>query len=134
MSFHSKLRVLLLEDEAGRPILRDGRLQWVLTEPVIYEVGHKGSGEFIEAPAGFVTDYSSVPRMFYRLEPPGGPSAKAAVIHDVLYATEGLGGRYTRKQADDIFKEALGVLGVSGWKRGLMWSGVRVGGSRGWGS
>lgn len=60
-------------------------------------------------------------------------SGKAAVIHDYLYATRGLGGRYSRGQADGIFREALGVLGAPAWKRALLWAAVRVCGRGGWG-
>ena len=62
------------------------------------------------------------------------PAAKAAVVHDFLYETKGLGGRYSRAQADGIFRDALGALGVPLWKRTLLWAAVRVGGAGGWGS
>jgi hypothetical protein len=61
------------------------------------------------------------------------PGAKAAVVHDYLYASLGLGGRYSRAQADGIFREALRALGVPLWKRTLLWAAVRVGGAGGWG-
>lgn len=66
------------------------------------------------------------------LEPPLGDAGKAAVVHDYLYATGGLGGRYSRAQADGIFREALSVLGVPLWKRTLLWAAVRLGGAGGW--
>ena len=56
------------------------------------------------------------------------------MVHDYLYATKGLGGRYSRAQADGIFRQALGALGVPLWKRTLLWAAVRVGGGGGWGS
>jgi hypothetical protein len=60
-------------------------------------------------------------------------AGKAAVIHDYLYATRGLDGRYSRAQADAIFREALGALGAPRWKRVLLWAAVRLCGGRGWG-
>ncbi len=68
------------------------------------------------------------------LYPPDGPWAKAAVIHDFLYVTKGLNGRYTRAKADAIFYEAMGVLAVPEMKRRILYTAVRLGGAGGWGS
>jgi hypothetical protein len=91
-------------------------------------------GQSIVVPAGFVTDLASVPRILTNIVPADGPWVKAAVIHDYLYATHGINGLYTRKQADGILREAMGVLGVSPFYRTVIYSGVRVGGWKGWGS
>lgn len=127
-SFTAPLDVQILDKE------REGRVTARLLTGFSYEVGVEGSGETIDVPAGFVTDFASVPWGFWNLEPPLGDAGKAAVIHDYLYASKGLGGRYTRAQADGIFRQALAVLGVPLWKRSLLWAAVRLGGSGGWGS
>jgi hypothetical protein len=37
---------------------------WVLyTDDFVYEVGSIGSGEVVEVPQGFITDFASVPRL-----------------------------------------------------------------------
>lgn len=54
----------------------------------------------------------------------------AAVIHDRLYFTAELG----RKDADQVFYNALRSSGVARWRAWLMWAGVRLGGSRRYGS
>lgn len=90
-------------------------------------------GRPIAVPAGFVTDFASVPWGCWNIEPPLGRSGRAAVIHDYLYATKGLEGQYSRAQSDAIFRQALGELCVPGWKRNLLWAAVRVGGRSGWG-
>jgi Asp-tRNA(Asn)/Glu-tRNA(Gln) amidotransferase A subunit family amidase len=96
--------------------------------------GYRASGgEDIAVPAGFVTDFASVPWGFWNLEPPLGDAGKAAVVHDYLYATRGLQGRFSRAQADGIFREALRALGVPLCKRALLWAAVRLGGAGGWG-
>lgn len=41
---------------------------------------------------------------------------------------------YTRAEADGILREAMAVLGVSAWERFVIWSAVRLGGAKGWGS
>lgn len=139
-SFTTPLKVEILDrTKAGRVLVR-------LLEPFSYDVGSEGSGETITVPAGFESDFASVPRVFWRIEPPLGRSGKAAVIHDYLYVKAGMipagpfvGGTqklrfYTRAQADAIFREALGVLGVPPIKRDLMYRAVRIGGGGGWGS
>lgn len=127
-SFTTPLKVEILDrTKAGRVLVR-------LLEPFSYDVGAEGSGETITVPAGFESDFASIPRALWRLEPPLGRSGKAAVVHDALYATRGLGGRYTRQRADEIFLEALTVIGVHPIKRQLMFRAVRMFGGGGWGS
>jgi hypothetical protein len=93
-----------------------------------YEVGHLGSGDVVEAPAGFETDFTSTPRVLWMLEPPLGDAAKASVIHDLLYRSRAR----SRREADRIFSEALAVLQVPAWKRALLWAGVRLFGAASW--
>jgi hypothetical protein len=112
---------------------RDGRVTAKLLEPFSYEAQSAGGVDTIVAPAGFVTDFASVPWGAWNLEPPLGDAAKAAVIHDYLYATRGLDGRYGRAEADGIFRQALEAAGVPAWKRWLLWAAVRLGGAGGWG-
>lgn len=127
-SFTTPLQVEILDE------MRQGRMQACLLAQFSYDVGEEGSGETIHVPKGFVTDFASIPRLFWRLEPPLGRSGKAAVVHDYLYVTRGLGGRYDRTRCDEIFREAMGVLGVPMIKRNIMWAAVRAGGGKGWGS
>lgn len=113
---------------------RAGRQEAVLLNSLEYRVGSADSTEVIIVPKGFITDFASVPRGLWNIFPPFGEWAAAAVIHDYLYKTKGLDGRYTRKQADKIFKEAMEVLEVPKWKRELMHKAVNVFGKNGWGS
>ena len=71
----------------------------------------------ITVPAGFETDFVSVPRLFWRIVPPWGRYSPAAVVHDFLYHT----GLVTRAEADRIFLELMTKLGVPAWKRRLMY-------------
>lgn len=130
----------MLEDANGRPILKDGRCQWVVQANLTYEVGAVGSGVMIVVPTGTITDFASIPRLFWRLYPPDGPWLKAAVVHDHLYKSRGnvlrVGHpcKFTRAESDDILREAMAVLGVGKVERLAIYSGVRVGGWKGWGS
>jgi len=76
----------------------------------------------IEVPLGFVTDFASIPRALWIVFPPTGRYCAATVVHDYMYAT----ARGTRKWADAVFYEAMGVLGVPHLQRRLMWLAVRA--------
>lgn len=76
-------------------------------------------------PAGFETDFASIPRVFWTLVGhPAGQYAQAAVLHDWLYRTKAV----PRAEADRIFREAMVVLQVPAWQRWAMWAAVRVAG------
>lgn len=95
---------------------------WLLIEPLRYE---RANGTFVEVPAGFVTDFASVPRFFWRVLPPTGDYGKAAVLHDFLYR-HGFSGGFGRRVADLVFLEAMRELGVPWWKRSVMYAAVRL--------
>ena len=98
----------------------DGR-RWRLKEPFEYYRTGREHIRYI-VPAGFVTDFASVPRLFWPILPPYGKYGKAAVLHDYLYRT----GAVERKEADLIFKEAMEVLGVKRWKSSILFWAVRL--------
>jgi hypothetical protein len=77
-------------------------------------------------PAGFRTDYASVPRFFWRIFPPAGRHGRAAVLHDWLYVE----GTCPRFFADAMFRVAMETLGVPLWQRFLMYAAVRAFGWR----
>jgi len=82
-------------------------------DPFVYEIGRKGSGYYVTVPAGFVTDFASVPRVLWSLFPPIGEYGKAAVVHDWLYHYS---SGFSKCVADAVFYEAMKALGVS-WPR-----------------
>jgi hypothetical protein len=82
------------------------------------------AGFLIVVPAGFETDFASVPRFFWRLLPPTGQYGKAAVIHDYLYRT--VTEDFTKNECDRIFLEAMEYLGVGRPTRYAMYWGVRL--------
>ncbi|MDP1605652.1 MAG: DUF1353 domain-containing protein, partial [Rhodocyclaceae bacterium] len=89
------------------------RHHWELLAPFEYHAGAYPSAVVIRVPTGFVTDLASVPRLFWPIFPPHGRYAKAAILHDWLYAQGG--DTADRLSADNIFGEAMQVLGVSAW-------------------
>lgn len=78
-------------------------------------------GEII-VPAGFETDFASVPRLPLVYLATGGIARQAAVVHDYLYST----GQHPRQIADRVFLDAMKVSGVSWIKAQLMYSAVRL--------
>ena len=105
-------------------VLPGGRF-YRLTEPMRVTLNGR---PLCTVPAGFITDFASVPRALWSIIPPHGKYSPAAVLHDYLYFT----AMFPRAYADDIFLDAMRDLGVAMWKRWAMYAGVRVGGWVGW--
>lgn len=82
----------------------------------------------IIVPTGYFTDLASVPRLARFIVPvANAKNRKAAVVHDYL-CTHGieLGIVRDQKQADKVFREALGVVGLSRVKSGALYYPVRA--------
>lgn len=119
MPFLTELHLLALRDST----------EYQLLQPLVYSTA---AGVEIVVPAGFRTDFASVPRGLWNLFPPDGKGRDAAVVHDFLYSQRGGIWLYSRAEVDRIFRDGLAELGVSAWRRWVMWAAVRVGGRRYW--
>lgn len=90
----------------------------------------------IRVPAGFLTDFASIPRLLWALIPPRGKYNRAAIIHDFLYKfaprDPSTGVACTRGRADSIMREACENLGERATRRWAIYSGVRSGGWLPW--
>lgn len=84
------------------------------------------AGHVITVPKDFTTDFASIPKPFWGILPPDGPYGRAAVVHDYLYSTQGMGGELTRLQCDEILLEAMKALGVGWLTRGIIYRAVRI--------
>jgi len=87
-----------------------------------------GSEQPIVVPAGFVTDFASVPRAFWAGLSPHGQYSRAAVLHDFLYWTQSC----TRAQADRLFLLMMRQSGVSPANRQTIYRAARAAGEGGW--
>ena len=97
---------------------------WQLTQPFIYH--SELLNRDIEVPAGYVTDLASVPRLFRFIVPvANAKNRRAAVVHDYL-CTHPDGLVKDKKQADQVFREALGVVGVGRFRSAFLYYPVRT--------
>ena len=101
----------------------DQRGTWSLTAPLVYRSDLIG---LITVPAGFVTDFASVPRIPVAFLLAGDCGQETAVIHDFLYTTH----QVDRAKADAVLREALVAGSEPRWRAWLMWLGVRIGGAK----
>ena len=97
-----------------------GGKEYKLTGPFVYV--WPGNGGSIVVPAGFQTDFASIPQYLRWLITGHGDTRRPAVIHDYLYRTSDVG----RKECDKIFLDAMKEEGVSQWKRKAMYYAVRM--------
>ncbi len=98
---------------------------WRLTEPLGY--WSKFLHRMIVVPAGFVTDFASVPRLPFVYWFTGGLAQAPAALHDWLYRTRAVS--VTRAQADDVLAEAMVARGYWKFRAWFVWAGVRLGGA-----
>nr|WP_221333727.1 DUF1353 domain-containing protein [Nocardia transvalensis] len=94
-------------------------VSWRVREPIEY----RGDRDVFVVPAGFRTDFASVPRALVWLVPRYGVFTKAAILHDYLSRDADV----TRADADGLFRRALHEEGVSVPQRWMMWAAVRLG-------
>jgi hypothetical protein len=96
---------------------------WEVVEPLVY----RGRQDTFVVPAGFRTDFASVPRVVVWLIPRFGRYTPAAVLHDWLVTTGLDTGAVSSRDADGIFRRVLREQDVPPVRRWLMWCGVRWG-------
>jgi hypothetical protein len=83
---------------------------------------HNSVERIISIEKGFRTDFASIPRVFRPIVSPLGRHGKAAVLHDFLCASKIV----SRKEADELFLEAMEALEVGWLKRQTMYRAVRL--------
>ena len=98
---------------------------WIVLSPLYYF--QEEEARLFIVPTGFYTDLASIPAPARMVLPVNDIHARSSVLHDYLYAFHRR-LRLTRKQADDIFLQAMKSDKVPYWKRYTMYLGVRLGG------
>jgi|SRR6185437_5424361 len=112
-------------------------ITWKVVNPFTYIIDDTTK---VTVPTGFCTDLTSVPQLFWNIfPPPGGMYGKAAVIHDYIYYygtvynyKDNINQSITRKQADQVFMQAMNDLNVPWYTRYTLYIGLRVGGWNTW--
>jgi hypothetical protein len=94
---------------------------------LVYPVRYSGAVDTFEVPAGYRTDFASVPRIAVWLIPTFGRYTAAAILHDYLITDQIPAGRVSSIDTDGLFRRVMRELGVPPVKRWLMWAGVRWG-------
>lgn len=82
----------------------------------------------VQVPVGFVTDFASIPRIFWSALRPDGLYAYAAIIHDYLYWEQFL----PRKRCDEILKLCMQDFNVNAVSVWAIYAAVRMGGGSAW--
>lgn len=101
-----------------------GRARWRLLSPLAFASAELGP---VEVPAGFETDFASVPRVPLAFWLAGDAAHAAAVLHDYLLNC----GCATPRGAAEVMREAMRAEGVPGWRSWAMYWAVRLFGPQG---
>jgi hypothetical protein len=104
---------------------KDGDV-FVLTADLLYRI--ERTGELITVPAGFVTDFASVPKYAQSFISVLGKHSVPAVVHDFLYWEQ----TCTRQQADDILAEAMKEYDSPWYQISAVYWAVRAGAGSAW--
>ncbi len=109
------------------PLTEGDHERFVLHRRITYEIppGDPGGPFTYTVPPDdepFVTDLASVPQLLTWLVPKSGRHLPAALVHDAMVRDPGI----DRFDADRIFRDAMGDLGVRLIRRWLMWTAVSL--------
>src|SRR4029450_9945026 len=111
-----------IPDDAAVDVREIDDQYWRLLSAFEYQAIH----ERYTVPADERTDFASVPRPFVWFIPTYGRYTKAAILHDFLCRLS-QDGKFSRREADGVFRQAMRLLGVAFLRRWIMWTGVRWG-------
>lgn len=98
----------------------------MLTEPLVWRIGK--TRQQIVVPAGFVSDYASIPPGISAFIGRRGRHSRAAIVHDYLYWSQ----KCTRTQADRLMLIGMREMDVAAFQRWIIYTGVDWGGSFAW--
>ena len=127
-AFLTRLRVEILPPSEVR-----GRQLYRLLEDFVIDSNIVGR---FAVPAGFITDFASIPRVAFAYIDPEDPCILCpSVGHDYGYSLLGVlpdGRAFTRAQWDDVLVELMAISGARIDQRKVVYFAVRVGGASHW--
>jgi Protein of unknown function (DUF1353) len=103
---------------------------YFLTKPITWRPnpGDQERFQSVTVPIGFVTDFASIPRLFWSLLPSDGRYTYPAIVHDFLYWTQ----TKPKNEADMILKFGMEDFGVGTAKSFAIYNAVHLFGSNAW--
>lgn len=101
---------------------------WYLSRGIDWSPGAGQDLPSVSVPAGFVTDFASIPRALWTALPRDGDYVWAAVVHDYLYWFQ----TTTKDIADDVLNAAMIDFNIPALNRIAIYEGVHLGGSSSW--
>ena len=116
-------------------VFEDSGRKFTLSSPFIYQDTEKDL--LIEVPAGFTTDWNSVPGALWSWFAPW-EYPEAGLVHDWLYRapngfqSQSIKPPLTKAQCDDIHRRILDLKGCRWSKRQAVWLALRSFGGRAW--
>lgn len=127
----------IVEDKNARKGVKGALHVGRFADPVYYllstigwnpEGGAIGRYQPVRVPVGFVTDFASIPRVFWSVLPPDGLYSYAAIIHDYLYWEQYL----SREDSDEIFRLTMIEFKIPTIQVEAIYLAVRAGGAAAW--
>lgn len=131
MSSFTRANATIAFDREASLILEKNH--WRNIAPFRYYIGEKDSNEWVDVPAGMLSDGATVPFPVNALIPAWGTYGQAVLLHDLLCNTytkkviiDGVVTpvRIDRAEIDRILGEAMVVLKVEAWRRVTIMAGV----------
>jgi len=102
---------------------------YFLLRPITWKPNPGQSGfNPVTAPVRFVTDFASIPRLFWSLLPPDGRYTYPAIIHDYLYWSQ----TTSKSDADEILRLAMEDFDIHKAVVTTIFEGVKFGGAAAW--
>ncbi|WP_271519133.1 DUF1353 domain-containing protein [Bradyrhizobium sp. CCBAU 53380] len=102
---------------------------YFLLRPIRWEPNPNQAGySAVTVPTGFVTDFASIPRVFWSALPPDGQYTYPAIVHDYLYWSQA----GSREDADSILKFGMEDFGIGAPTVTAIYEAVRAFGQSAW--
>ena len=109
--------------------IEDGS-KWKVQQPFVYTfINNENRFVNILIPAGWETDYGSIPKVFQNIIEPIGHYSPCYVVHDFMYASEYYS---THSECDGVLLNHLEERGASWIRRNIVYSAVRSFGGLVW--
>jgi hypothetical protein len=103
---------------------------YFLLKPIGWNPEGAQIGKFpaISVPQGFVTDFASIPSVFWSVLRPDGDYTYPAIVHDYMYWRQ----EHPREVADQLLRIGMQEFDLDNATVMAIYSGVRAGGSLAW--